>query len=143
MSLSIPFITYDVSLGRFSVGAEAAAVLAPLGQDRRLAIVIIAGKYRSGKSFLLSQLGGGSMSNRAGSVSSPNGRRVSTVGHTIASYTKGIWLASTTPLRATAADGEELDLLLLDSEGLGAPESDLQHDTTICIICSTLLNSCV
>lgn len=125
------------------MGAEAAAELAPLGQDRRLAIVIIAGKYRSGKSFLLSQLGGGSMSNRAGSATSPSGRRVSTVGHTVASYTKGIWLASTTPLRATAADGEELDLLLLDSEGLGAPESDLQHDTTIfalsALLCSTLV----
>ena len=106
MSSVLPFIEVD-GRGRLSVGSAAADFLS--GMPGPLAVVALAGRYRTGKSFLAKQLvgadGGGS-----GGFS---------VGHTVASHTKGIWLCG----RAVAggADGE-LPVLFLDSEGLGATD---------------------
>jgi Guanylate-binding protein, N-terminal domain len=71
------------------------------------AIVIIAGKYRTGKSFLMNQLSG-----LASGFS---------VGHTVESHTRGIWIGSSGVVGRTA-EGEEVDIVFMDSEGLGATE---------------------
>ena len=71
------------------------------------AVVIVAGRYRSGKSFLMNQL----LGDRAGF----------SVGHTIASHTKGIWLCSEA-VPATTPSGEKVSMLFMDSEGLGATD---------------------
>ena len=78
--------------------------------DAPLAVVAVAGRYRSGKSFLLSQLCGGGAASAAFSV-----------GHTVESHTRGIWMASSMVPARTAA-GERVDVLFLDSEGLGATD---------------------
>lgn len=73
----------------------------------RAAVTIVAGRYRSGKSFLMNQLVG----DAAGF----------SVGHTVASHTKGIWLCSAAVPSHTAS-GEPITQLFMDSEGLGATD---------------------
>ena len=108
MSGSLPLVEWDERRKRWSVGEEAASVLA--AHDAPLAVVAVAGRYRSGKSFLLSQLCGG------GAASAAFG-----VGHTVESHTRGIWMASSMVPARTAA-GASVDVLFLDSEGLGATD---------------------
>lgn len=43
------------------------------------------------------------------------------VGHTIESHTKGIWICGA-PVQAVTDDGETIDVLFMDSEGLGATD---------------------
>jgi hypothetical protein len=74
-------------------------------------IIIVAGKYRSGKSFLMNQMT---------QARTMEGEGFS-VGHTIATHTKGIWMLPRAIEGRTAA-GEKVDMLVMDSEGLGALE---------------------
>ena len=104
MSSVLPFIEVD-GRGRLSVGAAAAEFLS--GLPGPLAVVALAGRYRTGKSFLAKQLVGG------------GGGEGFSVGHTVASHTKGIWLCGTAV--SGGADGT-LPVLFLDSEGLGATD---------------------
>ena len=82
------------------------------------AIVVITGRYRSGKSFLMNQL-----------VVS-DGSEGFSVGHTVESHTKGIWL-STETIAATTAGGEAIDVVFMDSEGLGATDK-VRSETAAC-----------
>lgn len=76
------------------------------------AIVIVAGRYRSGKSFLMNQLVGD-----AGGFA---------VGHTVESKTKGIWLCREA-VEATTTGGEPVSMLFMDSEGLGASDKNVKQ----------------
>lgn len=64
------------------------------------------------------------------------------VGHTVESYTKGIWMWPE-PVKARTADGEEIDVIVMDSEGLGATEQTEHHDTEVfslaTLLCSVLV----
>jgi hypothetical protein len=70
----------------------------------------VAGRYRTGKSFLMNQLAGDAAASTSFSV-----------GHTVESNTKGIWLCGEA-VKARTAAGDEIDMLLMDSEGLGATD---------------------
>ncbi len=102
---ALPFITWDEGRRGWAVGSAAAEYLSTL--NRKIAVIIVAGRYRSGKSFLMNQLVG-----ERGSFS---------VGHTVESHTKGIWLLSRA-VRGHTASGEEIDIVFMDSEGLGATD---------------------
>ena len=78
----------------------------------RAGVVVVAGKYRGGKSFLMNQLV------RANVV----GGEGFGVGHTIASHTKGIWMWPKV-VKAHTKAGEAIDVIVCDSEGLGATEA--------------------
>lgn len=108
--MSLPLIEWDGRRGRWSVGEAAAAELSK--HESPLAVVAVAGRYRGGKSFLLSQLAGGDEASAA----------AFSVGHTVESHTRGIWMARQL-LPARTATGEAVELLLLDSEGLGATDA--------------------
>lgn len=103
--MGVPFVTWDDARRQWVVAPAAAEYLGKI--DRKIAVVIVAGRYRSGKSFLMNQLAG-----ESGGFS---------VGHTVESHTKGIWLASRT-VRGHTDEGEEVDILFMDSEGLGATD---------------------
>jgi hypothetical protein len=75
-------------------------------------VVVVAGRYRSGKSFLMNQLVRANVAGGEGFG----------VGHTIESYTKGIWMWPV-PIRAKTKTGEAIDVIVMDSEGLGATEA--------------------
>ncbi|KAJ8464445.1 hypothetical protein OPV22_026997 [Ensete ventricosum] len=96
-------LVYCDDNGKFRMDPEAVAMLqfvkGPIG------VVAVCGRARQGKSFVLNQLLGRSSGFQIASTHRP--------------CTKGIWMWSA-PLKRTALDGTEYNLLLLDTEGIDA-----------------------
>lgn len=81
-----------------------------------IGVVSVCGRARQGKSFILNQLLGRSSGFQVASTHRP--------------CTKGLWLWSA-PLKRTALDGTEYNLLLLDSEGIDAYDQTGTYSTQI------------
>ncbi|KAL3519832.1 hypothetical protein ACH5RR_017981 [Cinchona calisaya] len=109
----IRFIYCD-DKGKFQMDPEAVAVLQLVKEP--VGVVSVCGRARQGKSFVLNQLLGRS-----------NGFQVAP---THRPCTKGIWLWSA-PLKRTALDGTEYNLLLLDTEGIDAYDQTGTYSTQI------------
>jgi hypothetical protein len=107
---AVPFITVEED-GFFHVNPKAIDILK--GIKGRVAVVSVAGLYRTGKSFLLNLLVGGK---GKGFV----------VGGTVNAVTKGIWLWGD-PIEME--DGTTL--IFVDTEGLGSTDRGQTHDTRI------------
>jgi hypothetical protein len=82
-----------------------------------IAVVSVAGLYRTGKSYLLNRI----LLNRNNGFG---------VGPTINPCTKGLWCWGT-PLKGTTPDGDKVNILIIDSEGIGALDEDQNHDIKI------------
>lgn len=104
---AIPFISNKN--GRFAVEPAAKETLA--GIKGRVAIVVVAGPYRTGKSYLLNKL--------------VNAQKGFNVGNTVKACTKGIWLWGQ-PIKR-----DDCTYVFLDSEGLGSLEQEQTFDTQI------------
>lgn len=107
---AMPFITVSDD-DKFEVNPEAIAYLKTL--TGKIAVVSIAGIYRTGKSYLLNQLMG-----KSGAFG---------VGNTVKACTKGIWLWG----RAMEVDGSEVTALFLDTEGLGSTVRSETYDCRV------------
>ena len=94
--------------------------------DEKVAVIAVAGKYRTGKSFLLNRVILNKRSSGFG------------VGPTINPCTKGLWVWS--EAIETEYNGEKMKILVIDSEGLGAFDEDVNHDTKIFLL-ALLLSS--
>lgn len=82
-----------------------------------ISVISVAGMYRTGKSYLLNRVILG-RSNGFG------------VGPTVNPCTKGLWIWGR-PLAGFTADGEPINVLVVDSEGIGALDEDTNHDVKI------------
>jgi hypothetical protein len=123
---AIPFITVDEQTGAYSLHPDAVAFLSSLN-DEPLVIAAVAGKYRTGKSSLL---------NRA--LLGVSGNEGFGVGGSINAHTKGLWLNTNMlgvdrPLSENEKGGAGggVNLLVIDTEGLGALTATDTHDTRI------------
>lgn len=95
----------------YTITDEASKLLASIRTP--IAIISVAGLYRTGKSYLLNRV----MLNRSNGFG---------VGPTVNPCTKGLWLWGRPIVQ------NDLTILIVDSEGLGAcTESDMNHDTTV------------
>lgn len=76
--------------------------------SQSLAVISIAGQYRTGKSYLLNRV----ILNRADGFQ---------VGSTINSCTKGLWIWGK-PLIGKTVNNELINILVIDSEGFGSTD---------------------
>ncbi|CAD8091386.1 unnamed protein product [Paramecium sonneborni] len=122
---AMPLIFYQQETQTYQVNPEAIEIIksipAPIG------IVGVAGMYRTGKSYLLNRM----LLNRSDGFG---------VGPTVLPCTKGLWMWGK-PLLGQTSDGESCSILVVDSEGLGAPDEDSTHDIRIFSL-TILLTSC-
>lgn len=86
-----------------------------------LAVVAVAGMYRTGKSYLLNRM----LLNRQ-----PGSKSGFGVGPSINPCTKGLWMWGT-PIQGTTAEGKPVNVLVVDSEGIGGLDEDNNHDMRI------------
>lgn len=80
-------------------------------------VVSMVGNYRTGKSYLLNKM----------LLTEKNGFEV---GQTINSCTKGLWIYSK-PIIGLNEDNENIPVLIIDTEGFGSIELDMDHDVRI------------
>ncbi|CAM9480361.1 unnamed protein product, partial [Heterosigma akashiwo] len=110
----------------FAVNEEALGNLRKI--EARIAVVAVAGLYRTGKSSLLNWL----MDKQSGFQ----------VGPTVQRCTRGLWIWGR-PKICAGADGAPVWCVVLDTEGIGGLEADSQYDARIfslaTLLCSTLV----
>jgi len=115
MSSALPFITIEDN-DRFSVNPDAIEYLRSL--EGRVAVVSVAGQYRTGKSLLLNLLSGGGAGFQ--------------VGPTVKACTKGIWLyGKTISSSSSSSSSSPLHVLFLDTEGLGSTIRSETYDARV------------
>lgn len=112
---SIPLVLYNNEKGTYEICAEALEFLRTI--QGPIGVVAVAGMYRTGKSFLLNRM----LLNRKAGFN---------VGPTINPCTKGLWIWGQ-PIQGTTQSGEPCNILVIDSEGLGALDQDSNHDCKI------------
>jgi hypothetical protein len=110
---ALPFITIEED-DSFSVNKDAIDYLRSL--EGRVAVISVAGQYRTGKSLLLNLLSGG-----AGFQ----------VGPTVKACTKGIWLYGKTLVSSSSSSSTPLHVLFLDTEGLGSTIRSETYDARV------------
>ena len=122
---AMPFIS--VADGKFTVQPAALEALARMPGP--LAVIAVAGKYRTGKSFLLNNVILG-------------GEPAFSVGPSIQPCTKGLWLYSQ-PVACTDEGGAPIQALVVDTEGIGATGggADETHDSRIFALAMLLASS--
>ena len=112
---AISMVNYDMNLGRFIINPEAEEVIKKLSNP--LGIISVAGMYRTGKSYLLNRM----LLNRSSGFS---------VGPSINPCTKGLWMW-TKPIPAHTPQGKPINVIIIDTEGIGATDEDHNHDNKI------------
>ena len=112
---AIPLIMYSSSSRLFDINPKAVDFLKTLPPP--IGIVSVAGRYRTGKSYLLNRV-------------FLNRRNGFTVGPTVNACTKGLWIWPY-PVQGRTKDGRNCSILIIDSEGIGALDESTDHDTRI------------
>jgi len=122
---AIPFITYNETTKKFVINKEARKIISNSEKNKKVGIISLVGKYRTGKSFLLNRVIINNKENKEGFAVAP----------TIKPCTKGIWLWPN-PLIITNSNNnnEPFPVYLIDTEGLGAYDEEINHDSKIFLI---------
>ena len=114
----IPFIAYDPKTG-FVVSKQAEEFLLSMNPERKVGVISIVGKYRTGKSFFINRV---LLNIKNGGFS---------VGHTVKACTKGIWIWNDVISPDPESEHKDMDILVLDTEGFGDTEENTTHDSRI------------
>ena len=120
--IALPFVTFNSKTKKFIINEEAVKILTKT-ENKQIGIVSLVGKYRTGKSFLLNRV-----------LIEKKSLKGFDVGPTIRPCTKGIWLWSS-PLMITNKNSQNtFPAYLIDTEGLGAYDEEINHDSKIFLI---------
>ncbi|CAI2381191.1 unnamed protein product [Moneuplotes crassus] len=115
----LSLIYFDDKEG-YKITEEGTELLQNLNEN--IGVIAVAGKYRTGKSYLLNKIILQNNSNSGGFG----------VGPTINPCTKGLWVWSKPII--TKYKQKDLKVLVIDSEGIGALNEDANHDTRIFLL---------
>lgn len=114
---AIPLISWNSQTDSFEINEQARRIVSRIKGP--VGVVAVAGVYRTGKSHLLNRV----------LLQEQNGSGFG-VGPSINPCTKGLWMWAT-PLVGYADDGEKMNVLVVDSEGIGGLDEDGNHDMRI------------
>ena len=123
---ALPLISFVDN--KFIIPEEAYHLLSSQNNEN-IGIISLVGKYRTGKSFLLNRV----LLERK----QINGFGV---GPTFKPCTKGIWIWSEPLMITNSHSKKPFPVYLIDTEGLGAYDEEINHDTKIFLI-SILISS--
>lgn len=112
---AIPFVEWNSATSKFEVNEEAKDIISNL--QGPIGVVTVAGMYRTGKSYLLNRV----------ILNSNTGFGV---GPSINPCTKGLWVWAK-PLVGYTENGTKINILVVDSEGIGGLDEDGDHDMRI------------
>ena len=118
-------LSYHEGTREFKLSEEGRAILRQL--ESPLAVIGVAGMYRTGKSYLLNRV---LLDRKLGFG----------VGPTVNPCTKGIWIWGS-PIKGQTIDGTPCSVIILDTEGIGALDQDSDHDSRIFSL-TVLIVSC-
>ncbi|OMJ73597.1 hypothetical protein SteCoe_27672 [Stentor coeruleus] len=111
----IALVTYAPNTQKFILTGEGLDFLRSLSSP--ISVISVAGLYRTGKSYLLNRV----LLNR---------KRGFGVGPSVNPCTKGIWVWGR-PVSGTTLDGLPCNVIIIDTEGIGALDQDTDHDARI------------
>lgn len=126
-SKAIPFIIFNEKTKEFMLTDKGKELIKQI--KKPTCILSVVGSYRTGKSYFLNKV-------ILNSEKSSNGFNI---GNTINSCTKGIWAWSEF-LEGKNKENKSIRVLVLDSEGFGAFDENIEHDYKIFTL-SMLLSS--
>ena len=118
-SKALPLVVFEEN--KFIIPPESKLLLTKLAPSK-IGIISLVGKYRTGKSFLLNRVILNIQSTGFG------------VGPTFKACTKGIWIWSDPLMIKNNHCKEEFPCFLIDTEGLGAYDEEVNHDSKIFLI---------
>lgn len=121
--IAIPLVS--IVNKKFVLNKEAIEIL-NRDENKAIGIVSLVGKYRTGKSFLLNRV---ILNNNVTSKSLGF-----SVGPTVKPCTKGIWMYSKPMKIVNNHYTEEFNIYFIDTEGLGAYDEEVNHDSKIFLI---------
>ena len=119
-SKAIPFIIFQD--GKYLIQEQAKNILCQKSNEN-IGIISLVGKYRTGKSFLLNRV-----------ILNIENNSGFEVGPTFKPCTKGIWLWSEPLMIQNNHSKTPFPCYLIDTEGLGAYDEEVNHDTKIFLI---------
>ena len=117
---AVPFVTFEN--GKFIISEEARKLLSQKSNDN-MGIISLVGKYRTGKSFLLNRV-----------ILERQKHLGFGVAPTIKPCTKGIWIWSDPLMISNVHSPTPFPAYLIDTEGLGAYDEEINHDSKIFLI---------
>ena len=119
---TIPFVIFNKKTKKFIINEDAVSILTK-PENKQIGIVSLVGKYRTGKSFLLNRV-----------LIDKKSLKGFDVGPTIKPCTKGIWLWSSPLMITNKSSTTPFPAYLIDTEGLGAYDEEINHDSKIFLI---------
>ncbi len=119
---AIPFVTFDSITKKFIINDEAKKLLSR-SENKQIGIVSLVGKYRTGKSFLLNRV-----------LIEKKYNKGFEVAPTIKPCTKGIWIWTSPIMVSNKNSSNCFPAFLIDTEGLGAYDEEINHDSKIFLI---------
>ena len=122
LNMAIPFVTYDDITKKFLINEEGIKILSK-EENKQIGILSLVGKYRTGKSFLLNRV-----------LIEKKSSKGFEVAPTIKPCTKGIWLWASPLIINNNYSNTPFPAYLIDTEGLGAYDEEINHDSKIFLI---------
>ena len=119
---ALPFVIFNQKTKKFIINEDAVSILTK-PENKQIGIVSLVGKYRTGKSFLLNRV-----------LIDKKSLKGFDVGPTIKPCTKGIWLWSSPLMITNKSSATPFPAYLIDTEGLGAYDEEINHDSKIFLI---------